>query len=65
LQFHLETTPQAAQEIVSHCRDELVPSTYIQTEKEILSDKPEIYKSINQMMGGILSYLLKKMAKNR
>jgi len=59
LQFHLETTPEAAREIVSHCRDELVPSKYIQTEKEILSAKPEIYKSINQMMGSILSFLLR------
>jgi len=59
LQFHLETTPEAAREIVSHCRDELVPSMYIQTEKEILSAKPELYKSINQMMGSILSYLLR------
>jgi len=60
LQFHLETTPEAAREIVSHCSDELVPSRYIQTAKEILSAKPEIYKSINQMMGSILSFLLRK-----
>ena len=59
LQFHLETTPEAARELVSHCRDELVPSRYIQTEKEILSAKPGIYKSINQMMGSLLSYLLR------
>jgi len=60
LQFHLETTPKAAREIVSHCRDELVPSKYIQTEEEILSAKPERYKSINQLMGSILSFLLRK-----
>ena len=59
LQFHLETTLEAAQELVSHCRDELVPSKHIQTEKEILSTEPEIYKSINQMMASILSYLLR------
>lgn len=59
LQFHLETTPEAAREIVSHCCDELVPSRYIQTEKEILSAELEIYKSINQMMGSILSFLLR------
>jgi GMP synthase-like glutamine amidotransferase len=58
LQFHLETTREAARELVTHCRDELVPSTYIQTEKEILAVDPEIYKSINQMMGSVLSYLL-------
>jgi GMP synthase-like glutamine amidotransferase len=58
LQFHLEITPESAWEIVSNCRDELVPSKYIQTEEEILSAKPESYRSINQMMGNILSFLL-------
>jgi GMP synthase-like glutamine amidotransferase len=61
LQFHLETTPEAARELVSHCRDELIPSKYIQTEEEILLAKPEIYQSINQMMGSILSYLLRNV----
>ncbi|PKN39358.1 MAG: amidotransferase [Deltaproteobacteria bacterium HGW-Deltaproteobacteria-2] len=60
LQFHLETTPKAAWEIVSHCRKELVPSKYIQTEEEILSATPERYKSINQLMGSVLSFLLRK-----
>jgi GMP synthase-like glutamine amidotransferase len=60
LQFHLETTPKAAREIVSHCRDELVPSRYIQTKEEILSAKRETYKSINQMMDSVLSFLLRK-----
>jgi GMP synthase-like glutamine amidotransferase len=60
LQFHLETTPKAARDIVSHCRDELVAAKYIQTEEEILSAKPEKYKSINQLMDSILSFLLRK-----
>lgn len=59
LQFHLETTPKAAQEMVSHCRDELTLSRYIQTEEEILSAAPETYSTINQLMGGILSFLLR------
>jgi len=59
LQFHLETTPASAREIISHCRDELIPSKYVQTEKEILSAKPESYKSINQLMGNLLSFLLR------
>jgi GMP synthase-like glutamine amidotransferase len=60
LQFHLETTPEAASAIVSHCRDELVAAQYVQTREEILSAGPEIYKSINELMGGILSFLLRK-----
>jgi GMP synthase-like glutamine amidotransferase len=60
LQFHLETTPEAARAIVSHSRNELVPAKYIQTEDEILSAKKEKYKSINQLMGSILSFLLRE-----
>ena len=60
LQFHLETTPKTAREIVSHCRDELVPAKYIQTEEEILSATQERDKSINQLMGSILSFLLRE-----
>ncbi len=60
LQFHLETTSKDAREIVSYCRDELISAKYIQTEKKILSVKPERYKSINQLMDSILSFLLQK-----
>lgn len=62
LQFHLETTPASAKELVTHCRDELMPSKYIQTEAEILSVTPEKYHSINQVMGRILSYLTRNKA---
>jgi len=57
LQFHLETTPESAREIVSNCRDELIPSQYVQTEEEILSVSSEKYKTINQLMGDMLSFL--------
>ena len=60
LQFHLETTPESAREIVSHCRDELIPSRYVQSEEKILSKKPASYRDINQRMGDVLSYLLQK-----
>jgi GMP synthase-like glutamine amidotransferase len=57
LQFHLETTPESAREIVSNCRDELIASEYVQTEDEILSVDPKTYSSINQLMGEVLSFL--------
>lgn len=60
LQFHLETTPKAAREIVAHCRDELTPSKYVQSEEEILSAKPEQYQSINHLMNNVLSFLVWK-----
>lgn len=62
LQFHLETTPKSARQMVSHCRDELVPSTFVQTEEEILSASPNRYKSINHLMDRILAFLNKNNA---
>lgn len=57
LQFHLETTPESARALVSNCREELVPSRYVQTEEEILSASSSRYKSINDLMANILSFL--------
>lgn len=57
LQFHLETTPESANNIVANCRDELIPSQYVQREEEILSASPEKYRSINRLMGDILVFL--------
>lgn len=57
LQFHLETTPKSAKDIVLNCREELVPSKYVQTEEEILSASSSRYQSINNLMGRILSFL--------
>ena len=57
LQFHLETTPQSARQIVSVCHDELIPSRYVQTAEEILSAGSERYDPINRMMGKVLTFL--------
>ncbi|MCK5681067.1 amidotransferase [bacterium] len=57
LQFHLETTPESAKDIVSNCRDELTPSQYVQTEAEILSVNPESYSKINQLMSSLLTFI--------
>ncbi len=60
LQFHLETTSVSAQAIVEHCRNELVEGRYIQTENGILSASQERYSSINELMGNVLEYILRK-----
>lgn len=57
LQFHLETTPAAALELVRHCRNELEPGEYIQTEAEILGVPPEHYRTIHRLMDALLSFL--------
>jgi hypothetical protein len=58
LQFHLETTPESAMELITNCRDELEPSTYIQAEEELLSAGQYRYATINPLMGSIIGYLL-------
>lgn len=57
LQFHLETTPESLRQLVSHCREDLVPSKYVQSETEILSAAPEKYRVINNLMGEVLAFL--------
>jgi GMP synthase-like glutamine amidotransferase len=58
LQFHLETTPESARELIANCRGELIPSRFVQREEDILSKSLESYRTINQLMGDLLSYLL-------
>lgn len=57
LQFHLETTPETAREMVSHCRGELLQAKYVQSERTILAATPERYRIMNNLMAEILSYL--------
>lgn len=57
LQFHLETTPQSACDIVSHCRAELVPSRYVQSEAEILRANVSTYDAINGLMAEVLHFV--------
>lgn len=59
LQFHLETTPASARDIVANCRDELIPATWIQGENELLAQGEQHYAGINAQMGEILAYLLR------
>lgn len=59
LQFHLETTPESARAIIAHCGDELVPSTYVQTADEMLSAEAERYRAINDLMAGVLDFLMR------
>ncbi|GIW56690.1 MAG: amidotransferase [Nitrospiraceae bacterium] len=57
LQFHLETTPELARQMIAHCRAELVPSRYVQSEAEILSAPPQRYREANKLMAKVLRYL--------
>ena len=57
LQFHLETTPETAREIIANCRAELSPSEYVQSETAILAAAAEKYRAINNVMVEVLSFL--------
>jgi hypothetical protein len=58
LPFHLETTLQSVQDLIIHCRYELIPAPFIQTEAEILSAGFAQYQSINLLMDKILSFIV-------
>lgn len=58
LQFHLETTPASAAEIISHCRDEIQPARYVQDEDTMLGVQAERYEAINGVMADVLDYLM-------
>ncbi len=58
LQFHLETTPASAASIITHCRAELVPDTFVQSETTLLAAPPAAYAHINTLMADVLDYLV-------
>ncbi len=57
LQFHLETTPESAEALISHCREELVRGRFIQSERAIREQSERTYNDINRLMGNMLNYL--------
>jgi GMP synthase-like glutamine amidotransferase len=57
LQFHLETTPESARAIIDHCKDELAPGPYIQSESELRGTSNAAYTEINRLMSNVLSYI--------
>ncbi len=57
LQFHIETTPEAARALVENCRSELVAGSHVQTAEAILAATPQKYSVINNLMADLLAYL--------
>jgi hypothetical protein len=43
-------------EIINHCRDEIIPSRYVQTESDMLSAQPDQFRKINELMDKVLSF---------
>ncbi|MBS1187904.1 MAG: glutamine amidotransferase, class [Burkholderiaceae bacterium] len=63
LQFHLETTPESADAIISHCRDELVSAEFVQTEAALRAVSPSSYAEVNRMMAALLDFLADQQAR--
>ena len=59
LQFHLETTPESARALVTHCRAELRPATYVQSDQAILSAPDGHYSAANALMNAVLLHMEK------
>ena len=52
LQFHLETTPESAGQLIANCGDELVSGPYIQDAGTMLVNR-ERFEVINRLMQGL------------
>jgi hypothetical protein len=56
LQFHLETTPASARQLIAHCGHEIVEGRYIQTAQEMLAGVRR-FDTVNTVMHGLLDRL--------
>jgi GMP synthase-like glutamine amidotransferase len=61
LQFHLETTPDSAKEMIANGREELIPSQYVQTAEEMVAVGAEKYAAIHRLMDDLLSFLTQRV----
>ncbi len=58
LQFHLETTLQSMENLLSNCSDELVEAPYIQSAEEIRLKGSSNFEAIHQLVDTLMSNLL-------
>ena len=59
LQFHLEPTMSSMQQMIDHGREELKPSMYIQSEKELTENK-QLFESNREILFTLLTRLAEK-----
>ncbi len=63
LQFHLETTPDAAKELIDACAHEIDDGPHSQPAEAMLVDL-ELFSEANQRMEQIMGYMLSQMETN-
>jgi len=57
LQFHLESAPETVDAICTHCADEIIPDTYVQTAEQMRAAGPDHYATINHSLETLLDRL--------
>jgi GMP synthase-like glutamine amidotransferase len=57
LQFHLETTPEGVEALISNCGAELDGSRYVQNAAALLAPGPQRFAALNALMGRMLDAL--------
>lgn len=60
LQFHLETTPASARQLVEHARRELTAARFVQSERDILGAPDTDFERIHRRMADVLDYLTRR-----
>jgi GMP synthase-like glutamine amidotransferase len=61
LQFHLEATPETVDALVAHCRSEMTPSRYVQTEDELRAAPARHYVTANRLIERVLEILTQRV----
>jgi GMP synthase-like glutamine amidotransferase len=59
-QFHLETTPDSADQLLEHNRAELAEGPYMQSEQAMRAVPASAYTAINRLMGDALDYVTRR-----
>lgn len=61
LQFHLETTPESADAIITHCCDELTGGQFVQDEVTLRAASASDFDCIHGLMDQVLDYLTRHL----
>lgn len=64
LQFHPEITHESVKTMINNCRDEILPSKFVQPPPVMLDTSPHKYQTANTLMGEVLSFLTGSLARD-
>lgn len=58
LQFHLETTPETVNALLTHCPDDLRPGRFVQSAQAMRDEPPATRMAANRLLAELLDYLV-------